>query len=175
MPIASQNFGFLEAYDERLEPLAAQAELYFHQDPNLCLIRVRQFGEVLAQETAAHAGLYGDPQENQVDLLRRLRDRNVLPRDVADLFHAIRKAGNRAVHDLAGTQSDALSALKFAWRTATWFHQTFGSPKLKAGPFRPPPPADATEALKLQVATLRKQLAGRDSRDSVMTGAAGHL
>jgi len=48
--MASQNFGFLNGYDERLEPVAAQAELYVHQDPNLCLTWVRQFGEVAAQD-----------------------------------------------------------------------------------------------------------------------------
>nr|WP_245471215.1 DUF4145 domain-containing protein [Bradyrhizobium genosp. SA-3] len=39
----------------------------------------------------------------------------ITPREVSDVFHALRKIGNRAVHDGEGTFPDALSALKFAW------------------------------------------------------------
>ena len=35
------------------------------------------YGDLLAQLTAAKTGLYKDTQENQVDLLRRMRDRRV--------------------------------------------------------------------------------------------------
>ncbi len=53
----SANFDFLEKHDEQLVRLGALAERYFKEDPNTCLIKLRQFGEVLAQLTTAKAGL----------------------------------------------------------------------------------------------------------------------
>lgn len=44
----------------------------FKDDPNTCLIKLRQFGEALAQLTAAKAGLLTSPEEQQAQLLRRL-------------------------------------------------------------------------------------------------------
>ena len=45
----SANFDFLGKYDVQLVRLGALAERYFKEDPNTCLIKLRQFGEVLAQ------------------------------------------------------------------------------------------------------------------------------
>jgi type I restriction enzyme R subunit len=55
--INSANFGFLKADSPQLVRLGALAEHYFQDDPNTCLIKLRQFGELLAQTTAASAGL----------------------------------------------------------------------------------------------------------------------
>jgi type I restriction enzyme R subunit len=56
--LTSANFGFLVAHDRLLEHLGGLAERYFADDPSTCLIKLRQFGEVLAQCTAACVGLY---------------------------------------------------------------------------------------------------------------------
>jgi type I restriction enzyme R subunit len=69
------------------------AERYFRDDPNTCLIKLRQFGEVLAQLTAAKVGLLASPEEPQVDLLRRLKFEGIVPREVGQLFHQVRIAG----------------------------------------------------------------------------------
>jgi len=67
---ASPNFEFLQVHDPQLVRLGSLAERYFADDPNTCLIKLWQFGEVLAQLTAAKVGLYVDPQEKQVDSRR---------------------------------------------------------------------------------------------------------
>ena len=46
----------------------------------------------------------------------------VIPKETADLFHTLRRAGNRAVHEANGNHSEALSALKFARQLGIWFH-----------------------------------------------------
>jgi len=58
MKAQSGNFGFLEAHDVQLVRLGALAERYFHDDPNTCLIKLRQFAELLTQLIAAKTGLY---------------------------------------------------------------------------------------------------------------------
>jgi len=67
----SPNFHFLRSHDPQLVRLSALAERYFLDDPNTCLIKLRQFAELLAQLTAAKTGLFISTEENQADLLRR--------------------------------------------------------------------------------------------------------
>ena len=110
----SANFEFLGQHDAQLVRLGALAERYFRDDPNTCLIKLRQFGEVLAQLVAAKAGLYRSPEELQADLLRRLNLERITPREVGDLFYQLRITGNRATHDLSGTHNEALTGLKVA-------------------------------------------------------------
>lgn len=53
----SLNFSFLAVHNIQLVRLATLAERYFADDPNTCLIKLRQFGELLAQLAAANIGL----------------------------------------------------------------------------------------------------------------------
>src|SRR6266540_1475147 len=121
----SANFTFLASHDPQLVRLDALAERYFQDDPNTCLIKLRQFGEVLAQLAAAKTGRFTSAEERQADLLRRLKFDRVLPQEVADLFHQLRIAGNRATHTNAGDYAEALSTLKIARQLGVWFHRTF--------------------------------------------------
>jgi hypothetical protein len=65
------NFGFLAEQDEQLVHFAALAERYFADDPNTCLIKLRQFAELLAQSVAARTGRYETAQESLSNLVRR--------------------------------------------------------------------------------------------------------
>src|SRR5262245_7774217 len=98
----SSNFNFLAKHSPQLVRLGALAERYFSDDPNTCLIKLRQYGEVLAQLTAANAGLFTSDQEPQADLLRRLKFERVVPPEAAELFYQLRVSGNRATHQHAG-------------------------------------------------------------------------
>lgn len=44
--------------------------------------KLRQFGELLAQLASAEVGLYVSPDERQVDLIRRLREKGLLKGEV---------------------------------------------------------------------------------------------
>ncbi len=153
----SANFSFLADHDLQLTRLAALAERYFADDPNTCLIKLRQFGELLAQQTAARYGLFNSTEEPQADLLRRLKLDGGLPRQVLDLFHQIRILGNAASHQQQGTHTEALVALKLSRQLAIWFHRTFTrNTSFKPGPFVPPPDAAiATQELHTELARLQ--------------------
>jgi hypothetical protein len=112
----SANFSFLAAHDPQLVRLTALAEQYFKDDPTTSLIKLRQYGDTLAQLVAAKAGLFRDTQEAQTDLLRRLRFERVVPDQVGNLFHHLRIVGNKATHENNGTHAEALSALKIRVR-----------------------------------------------------------
>ena len=155
----SPNFAFLGVHDTQLVKLGTLAEKYFQDDPVTCLIKLRQFGELLAQLVAANVGLYTNPDESQIELLNRLQDKNLLPGDVKNLFHQLRKSGNDAVHQLQGSHGIALSHLRYARELGIWFYRTFGrDSKFKPGAFIPPTdPEKETEVLKAELARLRQE------------------
>jgi type I restriction enzyme R subunit len=160
MKPVSANFDFLGKYDAQLVGLGALAERYFKEDPVTCLIKLRQYGETVAQLVAAKSGLFRDTQEPQADLLRRLKFAGVIPREAGDLFYHLRTVGNKATHENEGTHADALTALKIARQLGIWFHRTFGAEKsFSPGAFVPPPdPAEATQALAKELTRLRGEL-----------------
>lgn len=159
--LPSQNFGFLNEHDAGLVKLGALAERYFPDDPSTSLVKLRQFAEFLAKLIAARHALYLGERENFEDTLRRLSFERIIPREAADLFHSLRKSGNAAVHENAGTHADALTCLKLARQLGIWFHRTYGSSvTFKPGPFVPPQkPKDPSATLKAELDRLQRQLA----------------
>jgi type I restriction enzyme R subunit len=158
--LLSANFGFLEPHGAQLYRLAALAEHYFSTDANTCLLKLRQFAELLAQDVAARASLFTSTEEPFVDLLGRLSRSGYVPRQPLDLFHHLRRAGNAAAHVNHDDHRAALSALKVARELGVWFVRSFGKkPKLSLGPFTPPaPPSDPNAALLEALQRLQAEL-----------------
>jgi type I restriction enzyme, R subunit len=158
------NFAHLEAHDEQLVRLGMLAERYFAEDPNTALLKLRQLAELLAQLVATKVGLYTSREEAQYDLLRRLQDQGILPREVAQLFGEVRRAGNAANHAIVGDHRTALAVLKITWQLGIWFHRTFANAAFKSGPFVPPsPPKNESDELRAELAALAKALAAHQA------------
>jgi type I restriction enzyme R subunit len=151
----------LAAHDPQLVQLGALAERYFRDDPGTTIFKLRQFAELLSKSIAARHALYLGDRETFEDTLRRLAFERIIPKEAADVFHALRKAGNRAAHEAKGSHTDALSALKFARQLGIWFHRAYGKKAdFKPGPFVPPPePVDATAPLREEIEALRRRVA----------------
>jgi hypothetical protein len=104
---------------------------------------------------ASRVGLFVSAQEAQYDLLRRLQDHGILPREIAQLFDEIRRAGNTASHTLTGDHRTALSSLKITWQLSLWFHRSFQDAAFKSGPFIPPKaPQDESAELRHELERL---------------------
>ena len=156
----STNFAHLRPYDEQLFRLGSLAERYFPEDPNTALLKLRQLGELLAQQVASRFGLELRIEESQQLLLRRLEAEGCLDREMAELFHVLRRKGNLANHDLQGDHAMALKTLRIAWQLGVWFHRTFSDPDFRSGAFQPPqPPEAADQALRAELTELRQALA----------------
>jgi type I restriction enzyme R subunit len=158
--LASPNFSFLSPHSESLARIGSLAEWAFHHDPPTTLGKLRQFAELLAKLVAARNAVEVVPGDSFDDALRQLRDRGVLPRQVADLFHYLRRVGNAAIHDNIGTAEEALTGLKLARQLGVWFLRSYTEGgKLELGPFQPPEaPETATDGLKEEVDRLRHAL-----------------
>lgn len=157
MQLQSRNFYFLKEHDESLEKLGALAELYFVNDPNTSLIKLRQFAEMLAKFIAAKIGLEDVYRENQVDLLNRLKHKGVLSDTALDIFHSIRKAGNKASHGTFNDHATILELLRMAQKVAVMFHKAMTKQdKFDPGPFVPPSdPFSENVDLKSEIQKLR--------------------
>ncbi len=173
--IKSPNFSFLSAYDPLLVDLAAAAERYCFADPVAALSRLRLLGETMALQTAAAVAALPN-RERVVDFstaIRLLEDKHAMSRETAQVFHHLRAAGNRAVHENAGSRGDALHGLRLAQRAAVWFHRTLGDPSFKSPVFIPPPePAQATAALADELKELRERLATAEATASLAKAGA---
>jgi type I restriction enzyme R subunit len=158
---SANNFAFLGVYDKRLVTLGGLAERYFRDDPSTAIVKLRQFADLTAKMIAARQGAYEGERETFEETLKRLSYDRIIPREVADIFHALRKAGNAAVHEAKGNHAGALTALKFARSLGVWFHRTYGrQPDFSPGAFMPPPePVDATASLRAEIETLRHKVA----------------
>lgn len=169
---SATNFGFLNRREPQLYRLGSLAERYFADDPNTCHIKLRQFSELLCQLTAARFGIEATVGEAHADLLRRLKFDRTLPREVGDLFHALRVSGNRAAHEHSGDHASALTSLKVARQLAIWFVRTFYDPALAAGPFLPPQkPIDASVDLEAELTRLRTEVENARSESDALRQA----
>ena len=135
MPHQPSNFSFLQQRDEQLARLGMLAEKYLADDPNTCLIKLRQFGELLAQTAAARMGLYKLDGEKQYELLRRLQDEGLISREIFQLFDSVRYDGNKANHEIGADAQKALNALRMARQLGIWFERTFYKTDFEAGEF----------------------------------------
>jgi type I restriction enzyme R subunit len=174
----SVNFDHLREISPELHRLGILAERFFAEDANTSLIKSRQFGEYMVKEIAALSGVY-DPTAREAtnDLLRRLAAQQILPRDVADIFHAVRKSGNAANHSLAGSPGEALAAIKFCRALGIWYRRTYGrDPDFRPGPFVPPrASAQIDQGTLSELAALRAQVREAEEKLAAAHASADEL
>ena len=157
----STNFSFLAEHDPIFLQLVSSAERAFASDPNTTLIKLRQFGEAIAQDVAARCGVEFDDLTTQAELLYRLSREAQIDPNVRDVFHILRIEGNKATHQFKTQHKEALDGLKLARSLAIWFHQSYGKQGEKFRPesFQPlKDPSLELNELQTQIAQLRSEL-----------------
>ncbi len=155
------NFAFLAEHPPILQQLATTAERAFASDPNITLIKLRQFGEAMAQDIAARSGIVFDGNTTQADLLFKLNRDVRLDPSIRSLFHTLRVEGNKATHEFQTQHREAIDGLRVARSLAIWYHQSFGKQgaSFKAGPFvAPADPSHELRELQVRIEQLNGQL-----------------
>jgi len=84
MDIKSPNFDFPAKLDTALMHQAELAERFALEDPNLALMKLRLFGELLAKNIAARFGVFTD-QSQQNEILKKLKYQDILDQKLADI------------------------------------------------------------------------------------------
>ena len=157
----TSNFEFLKEHDPIFFQLTHNAERIFAIDPNASLMKLRQFGEALAQDLATRVGLMRNERDSQLELLNRLRYKLDLDRSVSELFHVLRTSGNDATHGFTTSYKDAMNGIRIARELAIWYHRSFGKrgDAFKAPAFiLPEDPSVNLRNLQNEIATLKTKL-----------------
>ncbi|MCQ4085945.1 type I restriction-modification system endonuclease [Saccharibacillus sp. JS10] len=131
--MASQNFNFLAAQWEVLDKVAEAAERNVYHDPNTAISKIRTFAETIAKYITAFEQIQEVGVVNQNERLRKLKNEQIVPFEMINLFHTIRSKGNSATHNPDyGTDREATTLLQMAFRIAVWFMEVYGDYHFKA-------------------------------------------
>ncbi|WBA87482.1 hypothetical protein [Endozoicomonas sp. GU-1] len=97
---------------------------------------------------------------SQNDLLYRLNRELNLDLKVREMFHILRKEGNKATHQFHTSHREAISGLRVARELTVWFHRSLTkNANFNPGPFLPPPdPSKQLRELHEQIEKLKADL-----------------
>lgn len=114
------NFHFLKDIDKQLYQIALAAERNYPGDPNTTMAKLRIFGEAIAKKLAL--ALKIQRTETQLDIIRELAKVPGINDDIIQVFHKLRRVGNKAVHEYHDDLPDAEMTLRLAYKLAGWYY-----------------------------------------------------
>ncbi|MBR2004681.1 MAG: type I restriction-modification system endonuclease [Thermoguttaceae bacterium] len=132
------NFEFLEQDFPILAKAGALAEKYCVDDPNSALFKLGTIGETVVNLIFEYDRLEPPSENTAAARIVALRRKDILPRDVADILHALRKARNLAVHQNYESAAEARIFLQTTVSVCEWFAATYGSTPFERRDFVPP-------------------------------------
>lgn len=119
------SFGFLDSDFPSLANLGRLAEAYRQSDPNSSLIKMGMIGESIVSMIFDFDRVPEPVDNRAVIRIGALQREGLLPKDVLEILHLIRKARNRAAHDGWGDQATASQFLPVIHSLAGWFATTY--------------------------------------------------
>ena len=121
------NFEFLKDIEPLLlYRIAYLAETYLYTDPNGCLMKLRQFAEVMVNEVfqIEHIALpYDNNQANRISVLKR---KGIIEHQLGSILNQLRQRGNEAAHAGFDSVSSAKTNLQMAYKLAQWYALSYG-------------------------------------------------
>ena len=121
------NFEFLKDIEPLLlYRIAHLAETYLYTDPNGCLMKLRQFAEVMVNEVfqIEHIALpYDNNQANRISALKR---KGIIEHQLGSILNQLRQRGNEAAHAGFDSVSSAKTNLQMAYKLAQWYALSYG-------------------------------------------------
>lgn len=121
------NFEFLKDVEPHvLYRIAYLAETYLYTDPNGCLMKLRQFAEVMVNEIfqIEHIALpHDNNQANRISVLKR---EGIIEHQLGSILNQLRQRGNEAAHAGFDSVSSAKTNLQMAYKLAQWYALSYG-------------------------------------------------
>lgn len=151
------NFDIFVDDWEFLGILGKSAEQHVYRDPNAAIAKARAFAEKLTEVVFELESISLLNIDNQVNKLRVLYSEDVLSEEIVEIFHNIRKTGNKASHDGSyGTTTEAIEIIRLAFYISCWFMEVYISYSFEAPTFIQPLDMDKEKDSKIQ--ELEKKL-----------------
>lgn len=152
----SSNFDMFPNNYRIFETLGKSAEENIYIDPDISIFKMRQFSEKMIDVIYSLEGMVPEERANQIDKLNHLRDHYVLDDEIVDIFHTIRKTGNRAVHEGNVSREVAMNLLKLSHYLSSWFMEVYVDYQYVSKNFKIP--NDITNVQEQRIAELEAQL-----------------
>lgn len=146
----NSNFSFLEEEFSDIAQLGIIAEKSLYSDPPTTISKLRLQLEYIAQRICQYEGI-SDEGLTQNDRLFRLKQEEIVPQKVMDLFHSIRISGNKAIHFNIGSKEEALLRLKQARNASIWFYKTYTDTDFKEIEFIKPDNREDEKSILLKL------------------------
>jgi type I restriction enzyme R subunit len=158
------NFHFLKNIDMQLYQIALAAERNFPSDPNTTMSKLRIFGETVAKKLAI--ALKIEQTETQLEIIRELARVPGIKHDIIQVFHTLRKVGNKAVHQYHDDLPDAEMTLRLAHKLGGWYY----SLKTQQIDYKLPdfvlPKGELGAVMEAEILDLKEKLAQANNKKS---------
>lgn len=145
------NFEMFTNNWEYLGNLTKAAEQSIYRDPSAAIIKIRIFAEKMTDALFELESLDAWGLDKQIEKLNELQKKDVLSEDIIKIFHAIRKSGNSAAHNMNGTVEGALSSVTFAHYLSNWFMEVYVDYKYESLDFFTPVDLDKEKEANLKI------------------------
>lgn len=140
------NFEFLKDNFPVLANFGELAEKYLYSDSNSCLMKLGMIGETIVNLIFTYDRIPLPHDNTAVKRIDTLFREGMLPRDLVNILHALRKIRNKAVHENYSSVEDGKALIQMAHSLSEWFMQTYGDWNYQNQPFVMP--SETSEAFK---------------------------
>lgn len=121
------NFEFLKDVEPHvLYRIAYLAETYLYTDPNGCLMKLRQFAEVMVNEIFQIEHIVLPHDNNQANRISVLKREGIIEHQLGSILNQLRQRGNEAAHAGFDSVSSAKTNLQMAYKLAQWYALSYG-------------------------------------------------
>ncbi|MCM2138490.1 type I restriction-modification system endonuclease [Vagococcus fluvialis] len=152
------NFSFFPDEWGIFNDIGTAAENSVYRDPNSSLVKLRSLSERITEAIFKLENMDMCGNNRQVNRLNCLVNRDVLPEEIASVFHTIRRAGNDAAHNAVyGTTEEAIKILDLAYYMCSWFMEVYVDYTFEAPPFRIPKDIEREQIEKINELEERLQ------------------
>lgn len=153
------NFSFFYAEWEVLAKLGESAERNVYIDPNTTISKLRLLSETIAKAVLASDNIKEFYDTNQIDRLNIMQREGLAEPEILDIFHLLRKKGNKASHDGSyGTADEAKQLLALAYQLSIWFMEVYVDWEFSAPKFVEPTKEADSSVLQEKIKQLQAEI-----------------
>lgn len=161
----ASNFAFLHEKFPEFAKLAELAESYCRSDSHSCLLKIGLLCEGMVKVMFAMDDITLPERTDAAERIDILSRRGLLPKNVAEAFHLVRKVRNKAAHEgLSLPENQTLYYLQIVHSLCGWFYQTYGDEHYRHAAFVAPAAPSASAPAPTTEAADEKLMAQAESR-----------
>lgn len=123
--MVTSNFTFLEKEYPALFRLGILAEKNIYEDPSTTLTKLRIFSELIALMLGDFEGFQNFEDLSQFERLKALEESSMVPYEIKDILHKLRKSGNKGSHSGDASAAEARFMLRQAFNLSIWFYELY--------------------------------------------------